>query len=60
MQMFEEAISLGYKYKNTDQPDDFMADVMNLLEETDLGEEKDDLKLKGKEELDKLASFEEA
>ena len=32
-QMFEEAISLGYKYKNSDKPDDFMQDVMSLLEE---------------------------
>ena len=56
--MFEEAISLAYKYKNTDQTDDFMADVMNLLEETDLGEEKDELKLKGEGEIGKLAEFE--
>ena len=49
---------MAYKYKNTDQTDDFMADVMNLLEETDLGEEKDELKLKGEGEIGKLAEFE--
>merc|ERR1711943_52435 len=55
--MFEEAIALGHQYKTSDKPDDFMADVMNLLEENDLGEEKDELKLKGEAEIGKLGEF---
>ena len=35
-----------------------MADVMNLLDEKDLGEAKDELKLKSKDEIEKLGSFE--
>jgi len=55
--MFEEAISLGYKYKNSDKPDDFMQDVMSLLEEDDLGEIKDDLRLKDPSEIENLGAF---
>merc|ERR1711988_2002477 len=52
--MFEEAICMGHKYKNSDDADDFMADVMNLLEENDLGGDKEELRLKDKSDIDKL------
>jgi len=55
--MFEEAISLGYKFKHSDRGDDFMSDVLNLLEEDDLGGDKDELKLKDKSEIEKLGQF---
>merc|ERR1712230_247201 len=44
--MFEEAITLGHQYKTSDKgADDFLGDVMDLLEEGDLGGEKDELRL---------------
>jgi len=53
--LFEETVNQGFKYKNSpDDPDDFMADVMNLLEESDLGGEKDEFKLKDPNELEKI------
>jgi len=55
--MFEEAIKLAHQYKISDQPDDFMADVLNLLEEEDLGGDKDELRLKDPSELDQLGEF---
>merc|ERR1711988_112419 len=53
--LFEETVKQGFKYKNSpDDPDDFMADVMNLLEESDLGGDKDELRLKDPNELEKI------
>merc|ERR1712070_33747 len=63
VKMFEKAIELGYRYKNRDgsgDPDDFMTDVMDLLEEDDLGEDKGELRLKGKDEIDKMNEFDAA
>ncbi len=34
--MFNEAITMGYQYKIGPKPDDFMGDVMDLLEEVSL------------------------
>jgi len=55
--MFEEAIALGYKYKHSDQADDFMTDVLNLLEEEDLGGDKDELRLKDRDEKSRMGEF---
>jgi Rab-like protein 2 len=56
--MFEEAITLGHQYKTSDKgADDFLGDVMDLLEEGDLGGEKDELRLKDKAEMDKLTEL---
>jgi Rab-like protein 2 len=46
VQLFQRAIEMGYGYKLDPPGDDFMQDVLSLLAEDDLGEEKDDLKLK--------------
>merc|ERR1711988_183158 len=53
--MFEEAIKLGYQYKTSPKGEqDFMGDFMDLLEEDDLGGDKDELRLKGQDGLEKL------
>jgi len=57
VQMFNEAITMGYQYKIGPKPDDFMGDVMDLLEEGDLGEEKDELRLKDKEEKENVENI---
>jgi len=58
--LFEEAITQGYKYKNSDNVDDFMTDVLDLLEEDDLGGDKSELRLKDKGEMDRLGEFDTA
>merc|ERR1711988_1779379 len=52
--MFEEAIKLGYKYKTSDKEDDFFGDMLDLLDEGNLGGDKDELRLKDKTELERM------
>merc|ERR1711935_1092374 len=47
VQLFQKAIEMGYGYKLDPPGDDFMADVLSLLAEDDLGEEKDEFRPKG-------------
>eukprot|EP00656_Telonema_subtile_P057707 TRINITY_DN9558_c0_g1_i4.p1 TRINITY_DN9558_c0_g1~~TRINITY_DN9558_c0_g1_i4.p1 ORF type:complete len:187 (-),score=40.70 TRINITY_DN9558_c0_g1_i4:464-1024(-) len=46
VQLFQKAIEMGHTYKLNPPNDDFMQDVLSLLQEDDLGEERDELKLK--------------
>jgi Rab-like protein 2 len=57
VELFRDAITHGYKYKSSDDVDDYMADVMSLLAEDDLGADKDELRVKSNDELDHLTTF---
>jgi len=51
VQLFQKAIEMGYEYKMNPPSEDFVRDVYELLQEDNLGEEKEELKLK--DQLDK-------
>merc|ERR1712146_85675 len=47
VQLFQKAIDAAYNHKINPPGDDFMQDVLSLLQESDLGEDKEELQLKG-------------